>query len=348
LINRRFSVPHGTSRIASPPAELRATVGPGYAVAIVLPNGSGGGIVHMKVRTPYPEIPSIESRDEEAIAGSLNRFLSELKQLSGNIEGANAEVVGGADVLRIVPQHIREHSAYRNAGFITEVLADNGISVSRSAVGGTNGRTVLLSLANGKRVGRVLNVHRTGINPSTRSSLPRTTLSIPPEELLSGRKVHNVDAGALVIDCSPAQCVAVLGSCVGVALWDPISKIGGMVHVMIPQSNPQCENPARYGDTAIPYLAEELQKAGAKGNRLKAHVGGGANVLLIGRMAHSFRIGERNIENVKNSLKQLRIPIVVEDVGGFVGRKMWVNFRNFACKIKALPSGNSHRKESSQ
>jgi chemotaxis protein CheD len=76
--------------------------------------------------------------------------------------------------------------------------------------------------------------------------------------------------------------------------------------------------------------------AGATRGNVVAKVAGGANVLFIGRECRHLRIGQRNAEAVLGSLAALEIPVVYEDVGGFEGRKIWINLRNFDLKTKKL------------
>ena len=109
-----------------------------------------------------------------------------------------------------------------------------------------------------------------------------------------------------------------LGSCVGVALYDPIVQVGGMVHIVLPQGGEDKEstNPAKYARSGIPYLIEEMIKVGASKEHLEAKIAGGASVI----QDTGINIGQRNITKVREILAQEGIPILEEDVGGHFGR----------------------------
>ena len=108
-----------------------------------------------------------------------------------------------------------------------------------------------------------------------------------------------------------------LGSCVGVALYDKTTKIAGLVHVMLPDSTQvrQNQNRAKFADTGIDYLIEELIAAGAVRTRLTAKIAGGAQMFAFSGNSDMLRVGERNVEAVKKKLNSLGIRILSEDTG---------------------------------
>ncbi len=113
-----------------------------------------------------------------------------------------------------------------------------------------------------------------------------------------------------------------LGSCVGVALYDKTTKIAGLVHVMLPDSTQvrQNQNRAKFADTGIDYLIEELIAAGAGRTRLTAKIAGGAQMFAFSGNSDMLRVGERNVEAVKKKLNSLGIRILSEDTGLNYGR----------------------------
>jgi chemotaxis protein CheD len=114
-----------------------------------------------------------------------------------------------------------------------------------------------------------------------------------------------------------------LGSCVGVTLYDPRTKIAGMAHIMLPSSDIAKEgilNTAKYADTAIPELIGKMLKAGASQSRMEAKLAGGAQMFALVGMQDTMRIGPRNVESCKAILKQAAIPIRAEETGGNFGR----------------------------
>jgi chemotaxis protein CheD len=123
--------------------------------------------------------------------------------------------------------------------------------------------------------------------------------------------------------CSPAILLtAGLGSCIGICLWDPKIKLGGIAHIMLPNSTlgRNITNKAKYADTGIRLLIEEMLYKGANKNRLVAKIAGGAQMFTIQSNIEMLKIGERNIEAVKRELELQKIQLVSEDVGGNYGR----------------------------
>lgn len=113
-----------------------------------------------------------------------------------------------------------------------------------------------------------------------------------------------------------------LGSCVGVALYDKVSKVAGLVHVMLPDSTQvrQNQNRAKFADTGIDYLIEEMVTAGANKSLLTAKIAGGAQMFAFSGNSDMLRVGERNVEAVKRKLSALGIRILAEDTGLNFGR----------------------------
>ncbi len=129
-----------------------------------------------------------------------------------------------------------------------------------------------------------------------------------------------------------------LGSCIGLTLYDSRTKIGGMAHVMLPEfpENRKKGNPAKYADTAIEMLLEELRKSGANRNRLEAKMAGGAQMFNFSSSNNKMRIGARNIEAVKKIMKNERINILGEEVGESYGRTMELHTQTGNVIIKTV------------
>ncbi|HHV65661.1 MAG TPA: chemotaxis protein CheD [Peptococcaceae bacterium] len=117
-----------------------------------------------------------------------------------------------------------------------------------------------------------------------------------------------------------------LGSCIGVCIYDLFSHIGGMAHIMLPNSRESkaTGNPAKYADTCLEMLLEDLLKMGAVKSRLKAKMAGGAQMFSFGGKPPILKIGERNAEAVCQELAKAGIPLVAADTGGTFGRT--INF----------------------
>lgn len=115
---------------------------------------------------------------------------------------------------------------------------------------------------------------------------------------------------------SPDILRTVLGSCIGICLYDPEKRVGGLSHIMLPSSsdNDQARK-EKYADTAIPLLLERLIKLGADKRRIIAKIVGGATMFKISVDSLIGNIGNRNVEMVKKVLKENKIKIVAEEVG---------------------------------
>lgn len=113
------------------------------------------------------------------------------------------------------------------------------------------------------------------------------------------------------------KVITVLGSCIAVCLYDPILKIGGINHFMLPLWNGIELASPKYGNIAIEKLIEKLNSLGSKTSQLEAKIFGGAN-----QVSTILNIGERNILVAKQLLSEHKIPIKAENVGGTKGRKI--------------------------
>ncbi len=113
-----------------------------------------------------------------------------------------------------------------------------------------------------------------------------------------------------------------LGSCVGVVLYDSGAKIAGLVHIMLPDSTKirNNENIAKFADTGIDEMVRQVVEAGASRTKLKAKIAGGAQMFAFRAENDLLRVGDRNVEAVKEKLAKLRIPIIAEDTGDCYGR----------------------------
>ncbi|MGC9053532.1 MAG: chemotaxis protein CheD [Candidatus Hydrogenedens sp.] len=127
-----------------------------------------------------------------------------------------------------------------------------------------------------------------------------------------------------------------LGSCVGVVLYDPLQKIGGLIHCMLPLSKVDPERareaPYMFVDTGLPLMMQTLINMGADKKRMIAKVAGGAVLLDDNGM---FRIGERNHIVVRKLLWKNNILISSEDIGGTLARTMYLYINDGKTTIKS-------------
>lgn len=140
------------------------------------------------------------------------------------------------------------------------------------------------------------------------------------------QKRVSVGIGQLAVSKDPLEVLVAygLGSCIGVSVWDPQARVGGLVHVLLPDSEgrrPDTREPARFADTGIDALIQRITEAGATARRLVVKMAGGAAVLGPAN-AEKFKIGERNAEAVHERLKHHGLRPVAIDTGGMKGRTL--------------------------
>jgi len=113
-----------------------------------------------------------------------------------------------------------------------------------------------------------------------------------------------------------------LGSCVGVVLYDPTTKKCGMVHVMLPDSKAitNNQNIAKFADTGIDECLRQVLALGARRDKLVAKIAGGAQMFSVNTNNAMLRVGDRNVEAVRNKLGELKIPVLAADTGENYGR----------------------------
>ena len=133
-----------------------------------------------------------------------------------------------------------------------------------------------------------------------------------------------------------------LGSCVGICLFDPVAKIAGLSHIMLPTiSDFSNSNMVRekFADTAIEILVQKMQSAGAMKVRMRAKIAGGAQMFSNISNVSLAGIGERNVIAVKQELLRLRIPIVAEDTGKNYGRTVSFTSDTGVMNVKSVNKG---------
>lgn len=112
---------------------------------------------------------------------------------------------------------------------------------------------------------------------------------------------------------------AYLGTCLGVALYDKSTKIGGMIHILLPEppSISSIDFPEKYASTGVPLLINELKKLGVRAENLKASIAGGALVGPVSQMDMNLDIGGRSAEITVSILEASGIKIIKSETGGF-------------------------------
>jgi chemotaxis protein CheD len=119
-----------------------------------------------------------------------------------------------------------------------------------------------------------------------------------------------------------------LGSCVGIVLYDATARVGGLAHVLLPSPalGRQDSNPAKFPQTAVPLLLEQMGQRGASLRRISARLIGGASMFSGLGAPGTIQMGERNVVASRQALHLHGVAIVGEATGGDYGRtvRLWV------------------------
>ena len=129
-----------------------------------------------------------------------------------------------------------------------------------------------------------------------------------------------------------------LGSCIGIAIYDPSTKIGGLAHIMLPDSTQIMNNSniAKFADTGITELVDRMVKAGANRRKMEAKIAGGAKMFAINSNSDLGRIGDKNAEASKKTLSKLGIKLLAEETGLNYGRTVELYCETGEFHIKAV------------
>ena len=131
-----------------------------------------------------------------------------------------------------------------------------------------------------------------------------------------------------------------LGSCIGICLYDPVIKLAGMAHIMLPASRecPADKNFKKFADTCVVELVRLMEIKGARRARMKAKIAGGAQMFKV--VSDAANIGKRNTQATKEILRSLFIPIVAEDTGDDFGRTVEFFADNGVLQVRTAKMGN--------
>ena len=138
-------------------------------------------------------------------------------------------------------------------------------------------------------------------------------------ETVESTATSTIRMGEVSVAQDGAELRTLLGSCIGLALYDRRQKIGGLAHIVLPQSRGNTDRPGKFVDTAIPELIRKMEELGSGKLRIVAKMAGGASMFSTTVAAN---IGLQNIEACESILKSMNIPILARDCGGSQGRRM--------------------------
>lgn len=156
-------------------------------------------------------------------------------------------------------------------------------------------------------------------------------------------------SGAVIIGISDQKVVKApdtlityaLGSCVGICMYDPVTSIGGMAHIILPSSK-ECtnnDNKYKFADLACAEMLRTMELQGCKKIRITAKIAGGAQMFATQSNYPMGNIGQRNVIAVKQALRELGIRITAEDTGLNYGRTVEFNPETGEMKVKSVTMG---------
>ena len=145
--------------------------------------------------------------------------------------------------------------------------------------------------------------------------------------------IHTVGIGGLIIAQQPDKLRTVLGSCVGIAVYDPQHKVGGLAHSILPEVTAESTELGKFADQAVDNLIVQLLSNGANKQRLVAKLVGGAT--MFGSETRNG-LGDRNVESARQRLEQNDIPVLAVALGGTKGRKMMFDPATGATRVDII------------
>jgi chemotaxis protein CheD len=133
-----------------------------------------------------------------------------------------------------------------------------------------------------------------------------------------------------------------LGSCVAIALYDRIVRVGGLAHVLLPDQTMSRDrsNPAKFPGTVVPLLLSEMVRLGARVERITAKIAGGASMFGGLMPSGGINIGERNVVAAREALAGAKVPIVGEDTGSDYGRSVFLHLEDGRLEVRSIRRGS--------
>ena len=129
-----------------------------------------------------------------------------------------------------------------------------------------------------------------------------------------------------------------LGSCIGLCIYDPINQIGGLAHIVLPESGEQQGTPGKFADTALPFILTLMEKAGGSRIHYRAAIAGGAQLFSFNTSGTRLDVGPRNIQAVEEALFAHNLRLVAKEVGGSAGRTVQM-FSTGIIRVKTIGQG---------
>ncbi len=151
-----------------------------------------------------------------------------------------------------------------------------------------------------------------------------------------------INISDMKVSPSPAAFVTyALGSCIGICLYDTVTRTGGLGHILLPyfpSDNPN-EQLHRYADTCLPDMVRQMERLGAIRSCMVAKIAGGAKMFEVADDCAFGNIGARNVAAVKETLQKLQIRVIAEDTGLNYGRTVYFYTETGEMVVKSFAQG---------
>jgi chemotaxis protein CheD len=135
------------------------------------------------------------------------------------------------------------------------------------------------------------------------------------------------------------ECLG-LGSCIGLCIYDPVVRVAGMAHIVLPESGRVGDTvlPGKFADTAVPMLVQGMLHKGAYKSRMVAKMAGGAQMLQALTAGACIEMGARNIETTRRALAKEGLSLAASDTGGNKGRSLWFDVGTGKLLVRVIGS----------
>ncbi len=157
---------------------------------------------------------------------------------------------------------------------------------------------------------------------------------------------RNLGLGEWAVSSDPGDVLVSLGlgSCVAFVVYDAVARVGGMAHMVLPDSSmarSATTSPAKFVDLAIPLVVQEMEARGAKTMRMRVHLVGGARMLQSTRASESMNIGDRNAEAARLAVTAAHLHIAGEELGGSHGRTVRLEIATGEMTVSTAGAGRT-------
>lgn len=256
-----------------------------------------------------------------------NNAIAEFSALAKKYQTQPAEyearIIGGSGLSSEMQGTIGQKNGGIDIKQIQGLLASYGFKVTDTDIANVNSRKVKFDLENGK-----LNIVNSAESSSNEILLQqekeeKEKINSPVKESDSAFAMEIfLHPGELYYGRAPTIVSTLLGSCVAVTLWHPKELLGGMCHIVLPESGAGIACDMKYGDCALAEFSKQAIKFSTKTEDYVVNVYGGSDMFPDMKKSAGMKIGERNIEKVNQLLQLYKFKVNEIDTGGTSSRKI--------------------------